>query len=82
MAGAFVSGMTSHKLRLGSVGYACEAMGMTIRFNDGEYRVTFTKEELIRHGVSYHRDDIEAVAYYTNDLEDALLTAIYMHRAL
>jgi hypothetical protein len=40
--------------------------GMTIRKNmDGEYRVNF-------------RDGKEATAYYTNDLQDAIYTAIHM----
>lgn len=41
------------------------ALGMTLRKEEGEYRVNF-------------RGGSEATAYYTNDLEDAVYTAADM----
>jgi hypothetical protein len=45
------------------------ACGMTIRRRDGEYRVNFV-------------GDCEALAYYTNDIEDAVATAKLMAEAM
>ena len=59
-----------------SVAYACDAMGMTIRKQTGEYRVAFKIVTLIR---ADNHQSPEDSAYYTYDLRDALATAIAMH---
>lgn len=43
--------------------------GMTVRHSEGEYRVTYLKGA---------KDRREAVAYYTNDAQDAFDTACHM----
>ena len=48
---------------------AIRAFGMSVRHNNGEYRVTFP-------GLPTDRQD--ALAYYTNDAEDAIANAIIM----
>ena len=48
--------------------------GMTIRKRDGEYRVTYSALLAILMGYSPH--DCEAVAYYTNDIDDAVATGL------
>lgn len=50
-------------------------LGMAVTCTDGEYRVTFRREDL----PSAERR--EAVASYTNDREDAVLTAAAMRAA-
>lgn len=51
----------------------CYINRMTFHRRDGEYRVA--PQEL-------HGDDQERAAYYTDDLEDAVLTAGMMRRNL
>jgi hypothetical protein len=53
------------KLSLNIVRAQLWARGLTIRHDDGEYRVN-------------KRNGREATAYYTNDLHDALTTGILM----
>lgn len=46
----------------------CRAMGLTCRKRDGEYRINY-------------KGGSEETAYYTDDMGDALDTAVCMHRA-
>lgn len=62
--------MTQREARL-----RCEVNNMHIRFDRGEARVSFP--ELANNSVRS-----EATAYYTDDLEDAVLTAGAMRRRL
>ncbi len=59
--------------------------GMTARCVDGEYRVTYTRDEMMRRepmvSVQEINTRIEAVACYTNDASDALNTARAMASA-
>lgn len=51
----------------------CEVNRVRLQFRDGEYRVT-----LIEWPVNH--TDTEACAYYTDDLEDAVLTGAQMRK--
>ena len=62
-----------NKLTLKQVRAELRAVGMVIRSQDGEYRVTFSRDL---------NQDAEASACYTDDLEDALGTGKAMARAL
>lgn len=56
---------------------------MTARCEDGEYRVSFSIPAIqMVNDCSYAvaRERNEAVAYYTDDVEDAIHTAISMHK--
>lgn len=44
------------------------ALGCSLRYRDAEYRVNFQGGD-------------EATAYYTNDIHDAIYTAVAMHRS-
>lgn len=58
------------RLTLASVRAQLAALGLTIRKVDGEYRVAYRP---LGHSPAYLRD-VEAGAYYTTDLQDALAT--------
>jgi hypothetical protein len=51
-------------------------LNMTIRHADGEYRVAFK----VLHNSPAAREDAEASAYYTDDIDDAVSTACAMRR--
>lgn len=50
---------------------ACKAVGMSLRKRDGEYRVTLRNVD---------PQLAERIAYYTNDISDAVATAVAMSR--
>ena len=52
---------------------ACRAIGIRLSRKDGEYRVAHDTWVL-------STDEIEASAYYTTDLQDAVNTAELMHK--
>ena len=66
--------MTTH-LRFTDVKRALEALGLRLAKRDSEYRVTFDKGT---YKMSYA--DIESTAYYTTDLDDALVSGARMAR--
>jgi hypothetical protein len=59
--------------------YALEQLGMVIVRKDGEYRVSFKLITLqLSNNPVWGNQFPEQTAYYTNDLQDAVDTALYM----
>lgn len=59
------------------------AMGLTIRKNDGEYRVAYVYPDALPGGhgrIARIQAKIEDMAHYTDDRDDAYATAIHMSK--